>query len=628
MSKLASLLKGISAVAAAVLMLGVTGTAMAVDNGSQENPDVLLGTFWNTNDDGTLSNSIYMSTDGVHFNKLKTVFTSTSSSDLGKFQQDAGIFYKDGAFWLNSGWTSYDSTKIKTLTAGHFLQPMYSSSKDLTNWTQPRGWATYNAEGWVSDDKVSELFPTELPPSCPNDEYTQTNNFCRGDGQGHSVDGSFDSAGAESFVDDDGTTWFVSTIGYYGQKHGDNRVQPTITNKVFLAKINNLSRTDKMDTETDGAQFPPSGSSDEKLTPVNLPGVSQNILDPSLFKVDGKYYLSVEPDGYLHIFSIDDLNQASDPTKWTEVTGDAFNRIGFEGPSLTKFNGKYLMYADRLAVDGGVGVHVAATTDMNKWPSGYPTQVVATDASGHSFTPRHGTVITLTDPNAKKVVWDLYRSENFPQAQTLDVALYKQNNGQALDKSQWTAPTENGKIFAGWYKDKDFTQPLDESTTSGHAYAKFVDANVLTVKRQVTYNSTLQSDKVSLRLLTTVDSLNYQIAGFNVKQGTNAAKDRSSTAVYGQLKEHNKNTAGENAVMDSIKPTVFSSDSAYFVSYGIWNIPNSAFDTSFTVTPYWVTPDGTRVNGTVRSFTVKDAINAQLGSNTWPPVVTSSDMSK
>ncbi|PJM78652.1 hypothetical protein [Bifidobacterium scaligerum] len=617
------LLKCLSAVAAAALLLGAAGTAMAVDTNTQNDPDVLLGTFWNTNADGTLSNSIYMSTDGVHFNKLSTAITSNSSTDMGEFQQDAGLFYKNGAFWLNSGWAWSDPDDTDNLTKGHFLQPMYSSSKDLTTWTQPRGWAQYKSDGWVENDKVSELFPTELPPSCPVDETR-----CQGDGQGHTVDGSFDSAGAESFEDEDGTTWFVSTAGYYGPKHGDDRVQPTITNKVFIASVKNLDRTSKMDTETDGRSFPPTGSSDQKLYPVNLPGISQNILDPALFKSDGKYYLSLEADGHIAVFSIDDLSNASDASKWTEVTGDAFNRIGFEGPSLTKFNGKYLMYADRLAVDGGVGVHVATTTDVNNWPSGYPAQVVATDAAGNSFTPRHGTVIAVTDPTAKKIVWDLYRSENFPQASTLDVAQYKEKDGQALDKSQWTAPTENGKVFAGWYKDKDFTQPLEESTTSGQAYAKFVDANVLSVKRQVTYNSTLQSDKVSLRLLTTVDSLNYQVAGFNIQQGSNAPKDRSSTAVYGQLKEYNKNTSGENAVMDSIKPTLFSSDSAYFVSYGIWNIPNNAFSTSFTVTPYWVTPDGTRVNGIARTFTVAEAIQAQAGSSTWPPVVTSSDTDK
>lgn len=42
------------------------------------------------------------------------------------------------------------------------------------------------------------------------------------------------------------------------------------------------------------------------------------------------------------------------------------------------------------------------------------------------------------------------------------------------DQASWTYPTQEGKAFAGWYKDAAFTTPCAASDVEGAAYAKFV----------------------------------------------------------------------------------------------------------------------------------------------------------
>ena len=43
------------------------------------------------------------------------------------------------------------------------------------------------------------------------------------------------------------------------------------------------------------------------------------------------------------------------------------------------------------------------------------------------------------------------------------------------DQTSWTYPTQDGKAFAGWYKDAAFTTPCTASDVEGAAYAKFVN---------------------------------------------------------------------------------------------------------------------------------------------------------
>ena len=51
---------------------------------------------------------------------------------------------------------------------------------------------------------------------------------------------------------------------------------------------------------------------------------------------------------------------------------------------------------------------------------------------------------------------------------------YQLQDYRGGDQASWTYPTQEGKAFAGWYKDVSFKTPCTESDVEGAAYAKFV----------------------------------------------------------------------------------------------------------------------------------------------------------
>ena len=162
-------------------------------------------------------------------------------------------------------------------------------------------------------------------------------------------------------------------------------------------------------------------------------------------------------------------------------------------------------------------------------------------------------------------------------------------------------PTARGFVFAGWYADEACTEVLVADTIDSEAvaYAKFVDKNVLTVRAQITAKEA--SDTSShMRFVTTVDSLDYAEIGFKVKIEGREEVTRSSKVVYDSLY-----ALGSDNVVDTLKPeSEFSTISKHFAVYSYRNIPQSHFGTTFTVTPYWITLDGTVVEGETAVKTV------------------------
>ncbi len=149
---------------------------------------------------------------------------------------------------------------------------------------------------------------------------------------------------------------------------------------------------------------------------------------------------------------------------------------------------------------------------------------------------------------------------------------------------------QNGDVYAG--------------KTGGEN--KFVSADVLSVGFQATSRETVYSEgKASLRLVTTVDSLNYQNVGFQVTktnlEGVSNTIEKQSTTVYTSI------VAGDNRPGYKKTPDVFSRDSKYFATLTITNIPLDAFEHVITVTPFWTTQDGIKVYGVTRSVKVSDA---------------------
>ncbi len=188
-------------------------------------------------------------------------------------------------------------------------------------------------------------------------------------------------------------------------------------------------------------------------------------------------------------------------------------------------------------------------------------------------------------------------------AQKLDVGTYKGNRSE----SEWKAPQESGKIFAGWFEDDSYETPY--LGTDGEAYAKFIDAKVLGVQKQLRSVTHHNSGITDIRFLTSVDSIDYRYVSFKVNvTGDNVRQfDLQERKAYSSV-------LVDGALAPMKAADVFgTSDAAYFVVHSITGIPNDAFGDVFEVEPYWCTLDGTIVYGTPETFSIRDILNDEIG---------------
>lgn len=175
-----------------------------------------------------------------------------------------------------------------------------------------------------------------------------------------------------------------------------------------------------------------------------------------------------------------------------------------------------------------------------------------------------------------------------------------------VEDYEGTYPTQTGKVFAGWYTDSTCKTPYTAKT--GSAYAKFVNADVLSVKVQLSAGTTASTEKTNLRIVTTVDSLNYTNVGFKVTIG-NKTVDITSKTVFKKIVAQ---TADESF---DYNPSDICPDSAYFMTAVISNIPNAAFGTKIDIVPFWTTFDGAVVTGAQKRFAVQDGIKPEVGES-------------
>lgn len=175
-----------------------------------------------------------------------------------------------------------------------------------------------------------------------------------------------------------------------------------------------------------------------------------------------------------------------------------------------------------------------------------------------------------------------------------DISEYRNESGN-------TAPADkDGYIFAGWYTDETCTKAVDENTTDGSAYAKYIDENVLTVKFQIPTTTNSASESTTLRLVTSIDSLDYQNVSFEVSYTDSSSTKKSHT--WTTKNAYTALTGYKGMTKLTYTPDEqFSKASEYFVALNINNVPNEAFGYAFTVTPKWTTLDGTVVEGSTRT---------------------------
>lgn len=210
---------------------------------------------------------------------------------------------------------------------------------------------------------------------------------------------------------------------------------------------------------------------------------------------------------------------------------------------------------------------------------------------------RRDTIVLTNAVSGRYVrIYDTARTTNWGHS-IFEMAVY---DGQVIPEgyynvadykstTPYTYPTKEGKIFAGWFTDDTCTEAYTETT--GYAYAKFIDAKALTVKFQK--HQTAQA----IRFVSTIDdNLNYQQVGFEFNgtygNGDNPKVIPTTTKTTGSV--YTKITAGGESIVPS--EAFENDDSSYFFTYTVRGM-NGTTGSHWEVTPFYVTPDGTKVMG-------------------------------
>jgi len=164
---------------------------------------------------------------------------------------------------------------------------------------------------------------------------------------------------------------------------------------------------------------------------------------------------------------------------------------------------------------------------------------------------------------------------------------------------------EDDIIFAGWYADEEYKTPL-KTKPAGDAlcYAKWVDADILSIKMQAS------EDKTKLRLVSSVDTLDYLNVGFEIYFTPEGQTERKTTfEAFTVLKRINAVNTG---VTYAYSPKIISADSEYFVTATMTEIASKNLERDFYIRPYWTTCDGTKVYGVSRMFAINDCLDGGM----------------
>ncbi|MCD7935753.1 MAG: hypothetical protein LUG98_02735 [Tannerellaceae bacterium] len=199
------------------------------------------------------------------------------------------------------------------------------------------------------------------------------------------------------------------------------------------------------------------------------------------------------------------------------------------------------------------------------------TEVTATSISGYGTN-------TLYAGVSASDISSCYSTSSYPTASLT----FTDNDGE-----------EHTYIFAGWYSyDDDNGYTALKSFPTGDAYAKFVDADVLSVKVGVA-EGTDGDTGYYWRFVTGLDTLNYSSAGFEAYLENNETKIEFSKIYYWTY-----------YTVESQGYTFYGSDfgsCGKYIATALYN--SSDTPTTCKVRAYWVTLDGTTVYGDYENLT-------------------------
>ena len=159
-------------------------------------------------------------------------------------------------------------------------------------------------------------------------------------------------------------------------------------------------------------------------------------------------------------------------------------------------------------------------------------------------------------------------------------------------------PEKKGYLFGGFIDENGKALTADEIKNAESLTVKFIPKAVLKIGWQIAKG---ENGTASLRLISTVDSLQYKKVIFVLKAAGRDDMVLESKMVYTGIKGF---ADGENVEYD---PSIFSSASEYFMTHIISGIPETFHDVDFTVTASLVTKDEKVITGDAVTFTLKSA---------------------
>lgn len=214
---------------------------------------------------------------------------------------------------------------------------------------------------------------------------------------------------------------------------------------------------------------------------------------------------------------------------------------------------------------------------------------------------------------------DVYEDKIVYEDKDLDNTAY--NITEYWSKDSKKVPTKAGYFFGGWYvagAEAGTYEALSEedaakATSDTSVYAKFVPSYVMSVKAQneagtkkgddvVNAEDDSKSDYTSLRVVSAVDSDDYQKVGFKILLNNDPNNDLGTletTKGYTGLKVSGQ----ENPVTPQ---QLFGQQAAYMMVWRLDGIKDAQDAKIINVTPYWITKDGTKVEGLTKYVHVED----------------------
>jgi len=198
---------------------------------------------------------------------------------------------------------------------------------------------------------------------------------------------------------------------------------------------------------------------------------------------------------------------------------------------------------------------------------------------------------------------------------TIKTYEYTYIDGNALNTTIEKERTENELLYAGLYDASVLEDGVElseltkenairEPKADTKYVIKFVPEGVLGIKAQVSGALLADEDLSSsaIRFVTAVDSLVYKKVGFSVTrvkdgQPHEMVKEENVTnLVYRKLYGVDAVAASEAELLE-YSPADMHADAQYFKTYKLTGVPSSAYNEDFTATPYWITYDGVKVEG-------------------------------